>query len=303
MSILRTPEDRFSDLSDFPFEPHYVEIDDPTHGALRMHYLDEGDHAAPIVLLLHGQGTWSYLYRKMIPILVDAGYRVIAPDYVGFGRSDKLPNSDDYTYQKNVDWLASFVKVMQLQGVTGFFFDWGGMFGLRVAADNPGAFARLVLLNTTLPRGNKLLSNLWVLGWRRYCAKQPQFPMGTMVNNMTAQDVPVDVIAGFDAPYPDEGYKAGPSKLPRLIPASPWHEASAPNTKAWKDLEHWDKPVLTLFSEQLAKRGIKPDEFQQRIPGAAGQSHALIPNAGFFIVEDQPEILSEKLIAFIRATS
>ena len=303
MSILRTPEDRFDGLQGFAFEPHYAEIEDSTHGALRMHYLDEGDRAAPIILLLHGQGTWSYLYRNMIPILVEAGYRVIAPDFIGFGRSDKLPGADDYTYQNHVDWLASFVATLQLQGVTGFFFDWGGMFGLRVAADHPDAFDRLVLLNTTLPRGNKILSNLWVLGWRRYCAKQPQFPMGTMVNNMTKKDVPGDVVSSFDAPYPDESYKAGPKKLPLLIPASPWHEASAPNTKAWNDLENWHKPVLTLFSETLAKRGIKPDEFQQRIPGAKGQDHALIPDAGFFIVEDQPEILADKLIAFIRATS
>jgi len=303
MSIMRTPEDRFNDLPGFSFKPNYVEIRDPVHGALRMHYVDEGNHDAPIVLLLHGQGTWSYLYRNMIPILVEAGYRVIAPDYVGFGRSDKLPNPEDYTYQNHVDWLASFVAAMEFRDVTGFFFDWGGMFGLRVAVENPDAFARLVLLNTTLPRGNKLLSNIWVLGWRRYCAKQPEFPMGTMVKNMTANDVPSEVVSGFDAPYPDESYKAGPKKLPLLIPASPWHEASAPNTKAWTDLERWHKPVLTLFSEQLAKRGIKPDEFKTRIPGAADQGHDLIPNAGFFIVEDQPEILAEKLIKFIRSAS
>ncbi len=300
--FLRTPEDRFQNLPDFPFEPHYMQMPHGD-GTMRMHYLDEGDKGAPVILCLHGQATWSYAYRKMIPIFVKAGYRVLAPDFIGFGRSDKLPQDTDYTYQKHVDWIADFCKRTGLKNATGFFFDWGGMFGLRVAVDHRDMFDRLILSNTTLPRGDKLTASLWTLGWRRYVYRQPEFPIGKMVDGMTSKDLQSPTAEACDAPYPDETYKAGPRHLPRLIPASPFHEASGPNREAWKKLEAYDKPVLTLFSEAMVKRGPKPNEFIERIPGAQGQPHEAIPDASFFVIEDQPQLLAEKTLDFIRTTN
>ncbi len=303
MDILRTPDNAFTLLPDFPYQPHYLEIDDPDVGSLRVHYIDEGPKEAPVILCLHGQATWSYLYRHMIPHFAEAGYRVIVPDYVGFGRSDKFADHNAYSSQRFVDWLAATLKGLNIEQATGFFFDWGGMFGLPVATDHPNMFDRLILLNTTLPRGNQIFANMWVLGWRAYCYRQKIFPQGEMVAKMTHYDVSAETITAFDAPYPDEGYKKGPLSLPNLIPASPWHQAVAMNKQTWQKLETWRKPVLTLFSESLAKRGLNPSEFQNRIPGASGQPHETIPDAGFFIVEDKPHLLADKTLTFIHATS
>ncbi len=302
MDLLRTPEERFRNLADFPFEPRYVRIPRGKE-TVRMHYLDEGDKGAPVILCLHGQASWSYAYRKMIPIFTAAGYRILAPDFIGFGRSDKLPADADYTYQSHVEWTARFCQEMGLENATGFFFDWGGMFGLRTAVDHPDMFARLVLSNTALPRGDKLKAAIWTFGWRLYLRRQKKFPIGKMIEGMTAKDVPGSTVDACDAPYPDESFKTGPRQLPRLIPATPFHEASTPNKAAWKVLKTWKKPVLTLFSESFAERGPKPKDFIEHIPGARGQPHALIPNAGFFIVEDQPEVLAEKTLAFIKSTA
>ena len=303
MGVLRTAEDRFDDLEDYAFEPRYVDIQDETHGTLRMHYVEEGLSAGPVILLLHGQATWAYMYRKMITALTAHGFRVIAPDFIGFGRSDKLDRDDDYTYQSHVDWLGQFISLLDIQNATGCLFDWGGMFGLRVAVDRPQTFARLALLNTTLPRGNKLMSSLWVLGWRRYIKRQPDFPISKMVSNMTHGDVSDAVMTGYEAPYPDEDHKAGPRKLPWLIPASPWHEASGPNSKAWEKLVNYDKPVLTIYAQQCVDRGPKPKEFIEGIAGAQGQPHTSIPNTGFFVIEDAPEEVTQTLLSFINATS
>ena len=302
-NILRTPEERFANLQDFDFAPHYIAIDDGEFGRLQMHYLDEGDAQAPVIVCLHGQATWSYSYRKMIPLFTAAGFRVIAPDFIGFGRSDKLADAGDYSFGKHVEWLAMFLQKLELTDATGFFFDWGGYFGLPVAAQYPDIFSRLVLVNTTLPRANGLLNALWVAWWRKHILKGPVFPVADMVSDMTDTDVTDAEKQGLDAPFPDESYKTGPRSFPMLIPATFLNPATKANRAAWKQLAQWHKPTLTLVSERLAKRGFNPGEFHNHIPGTRGQPHRTIANGGFFVIEDHPEQLAQETIHFIQSTA
>ena len=297
--VLRTPDSRFEALTDFPFAPHYVEIEDPDLGALRVHYLDEGPADGHVVVLLHGQATWSYSYRKMIPILTAAGYRVIVPDLVGFGRSDKPADWRAHTFQKNVDWLEATLLALNIEDATGFLFDWGGYFGLPVVVDHPGMFSRLVLNTTTVPRGDSVVGAVWVAGWRRYILKPEIFPISGMVSDMTDKDLDAETLKGLDAPYPDETYKAGPRRMPMMIPATFLHPAAAPNQKVWEALANWDKPTMTQVSERIGNAGFNPAVFHDQIPGTAGQPHAMYPNTGFFIIEEIPEELAEKTIEFI----
>lgn len=297
--VLRTPDARFESLADFPFEPHYVEIQDPQLGALRVHYLDEGPADGHVIVLLHGQATWSYSFRDMIPLLTAAGYRVIAPDLVGFGRSDKPADWEAHRYQRHVDWLAVTLDALNIQGATGFLFDWGGYFGLPVVVERPGLFDRLLLVTTTVPRANSILGAAWVAGWRRYILKPDIFPISGMVSDMTDRELDADTLIGLDAPYPDESYKGGPRRLPMLIPATPLHPAHALNTKVWDRLADWRKPTLTLISERLATQGFNPEVFHEQIPGTQGQPHEIYPNRGFFLIEDNPEELARKTIEFI----
>ena len=301
MPILRTPDARFNELTDLPFAPHYVSINDADLGELRVHYLDEGPADGEVILLLHGQATWSYSFRKMIPILAAAGYRVIAPDLIGFGRSDKPARWEDHTYQKQVDWLAATLAALNIENSTGFLFDWGGYFGLRVAVEHPERFARLVLVTTTLPRGEGLLNAAWVAWWRRTILKPEVFPISGMVADMTDSELDAATLRGLDAPYPDETYKAGPRRMPMMIPATFLNPAARPNRAAWDALREWRKPTLTLVSERLAKRGFNPAAFHRQIPGCAGQAHATYPDTGFFLIEDVPEQLAEKTLEFIAA--
>ena len=300
--ILRTPDEQFAALTDFPFEPHYTEITDPDLGTLRIHYLDEGPRDGHVVLLLHGQATWSYSYRKMIPLFVAAGYRVIVPDLVGFGRSDKPADWEAHTFQKHVDWLSATLDALDIHDATAFMFDWGAYFGLRVAATEPDRFARLVLCTATMPRANSRVGSLWVAWWRRYVLTPPVFPISAMVAEMTGTELDEQTKRGLDAPYPDEGYKAGPRRFPLMIPATPLHPAASPNREAWKQLSGWDKPTLTLISESLARRGFNPKEFHDHMPGTAGQPHTIYPEMGFFIIEDVPEQLAAKTIEFIKGS-
>ncbi|MDJ0926077.1 MAG: haloalkane dehalogenase [Gammaproteobacteria bacterium] len=297
--VLRTPDTRFAALTDFPFEPHYVEIRDPELGALRVHYLDEGPTDGHTVVLLHGQATWSYSFRDMIPLLTAAGYRVIAPDLVGFGRSDKPADWQAHTYQRHVDWLAATLDALSIRGASGFLFDWGGYFGLPVVVDRPEFFDRLLLVTTTLPRANSVTGAVWVAGWRRYTLKPEVFPISRMVSDMTGRELDADTLIGLDAPYPDESYKGGPRRLPMLIPATPLNPAHRLNSRVWKALRNWHKPTLTLISEQLASQGFDPTVFHEQIPGTQGQPHEIYPNRGFFLIEDNPEELAAKTIEFI----
>lgn len=299
--ILRTPDERFSGLVDFNYEPRYLTIRDTELGELRVHYLDEGPTDGEVIVLLHGQATWSYSYRDMIPLLTQAGYRVIAPDLIGFGRSDKPADWQQHTFQKHVEWLEATLQGLNISNATGFFFDWGGYFGLRVVVDKPDIFSRIVLVTTLVPRGEGLFNAGWVAWWRRHVLGPEVFPISAMVNDMTDNDLAQDTLVGLDAPYPDEVYKAGPRRFPMMIPATFLHPASTPNREAWDALAYWDKPTLTLVSERLAQRGFNPEELHKQIPGARGQAHTTYPDTGFFLIEDAPQALAEKTIEFIQA--
>ena len=297
--VLRTPDARFEALTDFPFAPHYVEIEDADLGTLRVHYLDEGPVDGHVVVLLHGQATWSYSYRKMIPLLTAAGYRVVVPDLIGFGRSDKPADWRAHTFQKHVDWLAATLKALHIKDSTGFMFDWGGYFGLPVAVDQPDIFARLVLVTTAVPRGNSVIGAAWVAGWRRYILKPEIFPISSMVSDMTDKDLDAETLKGLDAPYPDESYKGGPRRMPMMIPATFLHSAAAPNRRVWAALRNWTKPTLTLVGQRIAEQSFDPKEFHDQIPGTQGQPHEIYPNTGFFLIEENPEALARQTIKFI----
>jgi len=297
--MLRTPEARFDALTDFPFEPHYINIEDPELGTLRVHYLDEGPADGEVILLLHGQATWSYSFRKMIPIFTAAGYRVVVPDLIGFGRSDKPADWEAHTFQKQVDWLDATLKQLDVYNSNAFLFDWGGYFALRLLAEDPELFSRLILVTTTMPRANSIFGAAWVAGWRRYIYGPEEFPISGMVSEMTGTELDAMTITGLDAPYPDESYKAGPIRMPMMIPATTLHPTARPNREAWKKLKGWDGPAVTMLSESMAERGFNPQEFYDQMPGTAGQPHQIYPGMGFFLIEDVPEELAEATVGFI----
>lgn len=300
INIKRTPANRFSNLSDYDFQPHFIDVIDGKIGTLRMHYLDEGPRDGHMILCLHGQASWSYLYRHMIPVLVGQGFRVIAPDYIGFGRSDKLAVDADYSYQRYINWLTSFLIGMKIKNVTAYMFDWGGHFGLRIASEHPGMFNRIILSNTLFPMGPQEKSDEFVK-WANKVVKTPIFPISKMVNKGVVNKLSPDVIKAYDAPFPDESFKAGPRSFPMIMPLATDRPGVAENRAAWKKLATWEKPVLTLFSQHSAETEVPPTKFQQHIPGAKGQPHALLPNAGFYIVEDKSEELAKRIIDFIKS--
>lgn len=293
MEILRTPDERFTNLPGYAFAPHYVELD-----GVRLHYLDEGPRAAEPVLLLHGEPSWCYLYRKMIPLLTAAGLRVIAPDLVGFGRSDKPVQREAYTYQRHVDWIRGLLTILDLRHVTLLCQDWGGLIGLRLAAEEEERFARIVASNTFLPTGDLPPGNAF-LRWQRASQQMPLFQAGEIVKRGCVHPLSAEIISAYDAPFPDERYQAGARQFPLLVPTSPDDPASEPNRHAWEILRRWEKPFLTAFSDSdPITRGA--DRFlQAAIPGAAGQPHTTIIQAGHFLQEDQGEALAEVLIAFV----
>jgi haloalkane dehalogenase len=293
MDILRTPHERFVNLPGYPFLPHYLEVD-----GLRIHYVDEGPRNADPILLLHGEPSWSYLYRTMIPPLVAAGQRVIAPDLVGFGRSDKPAQRSDYTYKKHVDWMHSVLNELNLQQITLFGQDWGGLIGLRLAAEQPERFARIVAANTFLPTGDQEPGEAF-LRWQQASQAFSTFQVGRVIKNACLTPLTPKMIAAYDAPFPDENYKAGAREFPLLVPTTPTDPASEANRAAWKVLKQWKKPFLTAFSDgDPITRGA--DRFLQKaIPGATGQAHTTIRNAGHFLQEDKGPELAELIISFI----
>ena len=296
MEALRTPDERFATLPGYGFEPHYIEVD-----GLRMHYIDEGPRDAAPVLLLHGEPSWSYLYRKMIPIISAAGQRAIAPDIIGFGRSDKPVNRDDYTYQRHVDWMTAFVEQLDLRDITLFGQDWGGLIGLRIAAEHPDRFARIIAANTMLPTGDNPPGEAF-LRWQKFSQTSPVFEIGRLIQSATVTELPDDVVAAYDAPFPDDTYKAGARKFPALVPTSPDDPAAPPNRKAWEVLEAWEKPFLTAFSDSDPVTGGGDRVLQARIPGTKGQPHTTIVGGGHFLQEDKGEELGRIVVDFIGAT-
>jgi haloalkane dehalogenase len=301
MEVLRTPDERFADLAGFPFEPHYVEVPSGDGGSLRIHYVDEGPAGADPVLLLHGEPSWSYLYRKMIPVLTAAGHRAVAPDFVGFGRSDKPVQREDYTYQRHVDWMRAVLEALDLRNITLVCHDWGGLIGLRLAAEHQDRFARIVAANTFLPSGDQPPGPAF-LAWQRYSQETPRFHVGGIVKGGCVTELPSEVIAAYDAPFPDDRYKAGARQFPMLVPTSPDDPAAAPNRKAWEVLRRWQKPFLTAFSDSdpITRGGDRI--LQALIPGAKGQPHTTIEGAGHFLQEDKGEELAAVVVAFIERT-
>jgi haloalkane dehalogenase len=295
MEALRTPDDRFANLPGYPFAPRYTETD-----GLRIHYLDEGPPAASPVLMLHGEPSWSYLYRKMIPIVVAAGHRVVAPDLVGFGRSDKPVRREDYTYQRHVDWMRHVLLGLDLRDVTLVCQDWGGLLGLRLVAEHPERFARVVTANTFLPTGDVPAGPAF-LAWKEYSQATPDFQVGRIVSGGSATALASEVVAAYDAPFPDDRYKAGARQFPLLVPVTPDDPAAEPNRKAWKVLSRWTKPWLTAFSDGDPVTVGGDRIFQERIPGAKGVRHTTIAGGGHFLQEDRGEELARVVVEFIGA--
>jgi haloalkane dehalogenase len=301
MDILRTPDDRFADLPGYPFAPNYVDVNDDD-ATLRVHYVDEGPKDAAPVLLLHGEPSWSFLYRKMIPVITDAGYRAVAPDLVGFGRSDKPAERTDYTYARHVAWMHSVVEALDLHGATLFGQDWGGLVGLRVAAEDPDRFARIVVGNTGLPTGDRKPSDAF-LTWQKVSQETPEFPVGRFVAGGCRTKLTPEIITAYDAPFPDETYKEGARQFPLLVPTSPDDPAADANRRAWEVFGAWDKPFLTAFSDSDPITGGGERPFQKLIPGAQGREHVTIKGAGHFLQEDAGEELAGVIVSFIRSTS
>jgi haloalkane dehalogenase len=296
MEILRTPDDRFRQLPGYPYAPRYLDL-----GGLRMHYVDEGPRNGAPVLLLHGEPSWSYLYRKMIPLLTAAGHRAVAPDMIGFGRSDKPVRGEDYTYQRHVDWTRNVIEQLDLRGITLVCQDWGGLIGLRLAAEHEDRFARIVTANTFLPTGDTPAGDAF-LAWRKFSQETPEFPVGRIVQGGCVTSLAPEVVAAYDAPFPDDRYKAGARQFPALVPISPNDPASAPNRKAWEVLNRWRKPFLTAFSGSDPITHGADSFLQQAIPGAQGQPHTTIAGAGHFLQEDKGEELARVVVDFIAQT-
>lgn len=293
MTVLRTSDARFENLPGYDFAAHYIEID-----GLRMHFVDEGPRQGDVVLLLHGEPSWSYLYRHMIPPLAEAGHRVIAPDLIGFGKSDKPSRKSDYSYAGHVDWMRQFIESLDLNDITLFCQDWGSLIGLRVAAENEQRFTRIALGNGGLPTGDEELPRAF-FAWRTFARYSPWFPIGKILQKATVTELSDDVVAAYDAPFPSSAYKAGARAFPMLVPTTPNDPASEANRAAWDVFRKWRKPFLTTFSNRdpITRGGEIP--WQQTVPGASDREHVTIRNAGHFLQEDRGVELAEILIQYV----
>jgi len=317
MQFKRTPDERFAALLDYPFAPHYQQLSDGEGGQLRLHYLDEGPASGPVVLLLHGQPSWSYLYRFMIPLLAEAGCRVIVPDLIGFGRSDKPTRLQDYTYARHIAWLSEWFTALALTDVTLFCQDWGSLIGLRLLTAYPERFAGVVLANGGLPAGmipreyaqplKEAYKTLPVvraqelgarfrdtsgipglLYWRKFCAESPDLDIGEVMQASSVVPLSSAEIAAYNAPFPDQRYMAGARRFPSLIPLFHDEPEVEENKAAWAVLARFDKPFMTAFADHDPVTAGADIKFQQVVPGARGVAHRTIENAGHFLQQEQP---------------
>ena len=296
MDVLRTPDERFTDVPGFPFAPQYAETSD----GLRMAYVDEG--SGPVVLLLHGEPSWSYLYRTMIPVLADAGFRVVAPDLIGFGRSDKPAAVADYTYAGHVEWLRSVLfDALDLTDLTLFCQDWGGLLGLRLVAEHPSRFARVAAGNTGLPDGRHRLPDAW-WRFRDFVVRTEDLPIGFLVNSGCVNPLSDAEVAAYDAPFPDASYKAGAKAFPDLIPQDADNPATPANQRAWEALVGFGKPFLCTFSDADPITSGGERMLIGKIPGAQGQPHTTIAGGGHFLQEDRGPQLAAVLVDWIRGS-
>jgi len=293
MPLVRTPDDRFANLEGFPYEPRYVEI----NGA-RVHYVDEG--SGEVILCLHGEPTWSYLYRKMIPILA-AAHRVVAMDFIGFGRSDKFTEREDYTFEMHRSTIASFIRKLDLTGITAVVQDWGGILGLRVATELPERFARLVIMNTGLPTGD-VPATEGFMKWRTYATTTPDLPIGTIVKRSAAdrESITDDIVAAYDAPFPDLTYKMGAEMFPWLVPIEPNQPGALEMRETREALSNWSKPALVMFSDgdPVTRGGDR--FFRKLIPSANNEPQIVIKDAGHFLQEEKGQEIAAEIIAFIK---
>lgn len=302
MQLLRTPDERFVDLPEFGYAPRYCEIDDDEGGQLRVAWVQDGPDDADPVLMLHGEPSWSFLYRRMIPILVAAGHRVICPDLVGFGRSDKPTRLEDHTYARHVEWMRALAfDVLDLQRVTLVGQDWGGLIGLRLAAEHPDRFARIVVANTGLPSGDLPMPDIW-WRFREAIQGQPTIHVGWFVQAGCRRPMSDAVRAGYDAPFPDDTYCAGPRAMPVLVPTTPDDPASAANRAAWNALCDSATPMLVAFSDSDPITGPMAAIFASQMRGAQGIEHPVIHDAGHFLQEDAGGDLANAIVQFLRHT-
>lgn len=302
MEVLRTPDGCFEGLPGFDFAPHYAQVSDQDDGTLRVHYLDEGPSDGQTVVLLHGEPSWSYLYRHMVPLLASAGLRAIAPDLVGFGRSDKPTPRNEYTFARHVEWMRELLfDRLELSEVTLVAQDWGGLIGLRLVGEHPECFARVVAANTFLPTGDSAPGEAF-LGWLKFSQEVETFPTGVIVNAGCVSDLSPEVIAAYDAPFPEQALAEAARQFPTLVPISPDDPAASANRKAWSVLETFDKPFLTAFSDGDPITAGSERYLQARIPGSKGQPHVTIAGGGHFLQEDKGPELAQVVIDFIAAT-
>ncbi|MGQ0576594.1 MAG: haloalkane dehalogenase [Pseudonocardia sp.] len=303
MRALRTPDDRFVGLPGFPYAPRYADVPDPDSGAdLRMAWVEDGPAGGPPVLLLHGEPSWSFLYRTMIPVLAGAGLRVIAPDLIGFGRSDKPAEVADHSYARHVEWVRALAfDVLDLRDVTLVGQDWGGLLGLRLAAEHPDRFARVVAANTGLPTGDHDMPDVW-WQFRRAVEKAEQLDVGRLVQSGCRTRLTAAVRAAYDAPFPAEELKAGPRAMPTLVPTRPDDPATEANRAAWAALRDSDLPLLCAFSDGDPITAAMGPILQRTMPGARGRTHPTITGAGHFLQEDAGPALAAEVVAFVGAT-
>lgn len=292
MSALRTPDDRFVDLPDFPYPPRYVTLTD----GLRMAYVEAGPADGRTVVLLHGEPTWSYLYRSVIPPLAAAGLRVVAPDLIGFGRSDKPAAIADHSYAGHVEWVReALFDALELHDVTLVGHDWGGLIGLRLAAEQGDRVARFVATNTGMPTGDHPMPDVW-LRFRDAVRHATDLDVARLVSSGCHVPPPASVLAAYTAPFPDQTYLAGPRAMPDLVPTDPDDPAAPANRAAWQRLSTWDKPFLVAFSDRDPITGGLAPVLARTVPGARSVT---IPGAGHFIQEDAGPALADAIIDFL----
>lgn len=297
MDVLRTPDERFENLADWSYAPRYTPVFDADGTPLRIHHVDEGPKDQPPILLMHGEPSWAYLYRSVIADLTARGRRAIAPDLVGFGRSDKPAQRTDYTYERHVAWMSDWLVRNELTNIVLFCQDWGGLIGLRLVAAFPERFARVIVANTGLPTGSGMTEGF--RQWLEVSQSMPVFPAGAFVNMGSGRTLSDEEIAAYDAPYPDESYKTMARIFPTFVPITPEHASVAENKAAWAVLETFDKPFLTAFSDgdPVTRGGERL--FQERVPGARGQPHVTIEGGGHFLQEDKPAEIAQLIETFI----
>lgn len=301
MQVLKTPESAFSKIDDFPYSPQYVQVTDTVSSEISMAYYQAGPKDGHTILLMHGEPTWAYLYRKMMPTLAKAGFNVLVPDLIGFGRSDKPTRREDYSYARHVIWVKEWFNQVVKGPVTLFCQDWGGLLGLRLVADMPERFAGVMVSNTGLPTGDQTPSDAFIK-WRRFSQDIPVFPTSSIIQGATVTELSQQTLDAYDAPFPEEEYKAGARIFPLLVPASSDNPEAQANRNAWERLKQYSAPFMTAFGDSDPVTAGGDRIFQKLIPGCQGIEHVTIKGGGHFIQEDKGEELAELLKQFIRDT-